>query len=131
MKFFGAFIIFVVLFFVVIVLCLLLFLRKLIIRFKKHLTGDYDDETYRRMADKYYSGADNAPNFDKDYFKGSGTSRRGAYRGDTSGRQYQKKESTTTTTSEGTTIIDERSQGERKQKIFAKDEGEYVEFTEE
>ncbi len=126
MKFFGAVIIFIVLFFAVLLLIGLLFLRKLIIRFKKNLTGDYDDETFRRMADKHYRGGDEGPNFDKDYFKGGTNRKRG-----TSGGQYRQPESTTTTTSEGTTIIDERSQAERKQKIFTKDEGEYVDFTEE
>lgn len=38
---------------------------------------------------------------------------------------------TTTHSGDGVTIIDRRSQDEVQKKIFAPDEGEYVEFTEE
>ena len=43
------------------------------------------------------------------------------------GKQYQQ---TTTRTSDGVTIIDRRSPEEANKKIFAPDEGEYVEYTE-
>ena len=42
-----------------------------------------------------------------------------------------QQQQTTTRTSDGVTIIDRRSPEETQKKIFAPDEGEYVEFTEE
>ena len=126
MKFFGAVIFFLIAFMVVIVMIALLFLRKMFIRFRQHLTGDYDEETFRRMSDKHYRGE--GPQFDKDYFKGSGSSRQ--YR--PNGQQdAQRRQQRTTTTASGVTIIDERSQEETKRKIFTQDEGEYVDFVEE
>lgn len=132
MKFFGAVLIFLLAFAAVVFLIVLLFVRKLIIRFRQHLTGDYDEETFKRMADKHYRGDGEGPQFDRDYFKGSGTTRKGTGpRPDQRQRaQQQAREQQRTTTSEGVTIIDERSTDERR-KIFTQDEGEYVEFTEE
>ncbi len=42
----------------------------------------------------------------------------------------QDHQQTTTCTSDGVTIIDRRSPKETEKKIFAPDEGEYVEYTE-
>ena len=133
MKAFGAVIIFLLTFFAVVVIIALYHIRKFVIRIRKHLTGDIDDETFKRMADKHYRGDGEGPQFDKDYFKGSGSQRRGFghQRPNGAGQQTTQQSSRqTTTTSEGVTIVDERTQQDRK-KIFAQDEGEYVEFTEE
>lgn len=127
MKFFGAVIFFLIAFMVVIVTIALLFLRKMFIRFRQHITGDYDDETFRRMSDKHYRGE--GPQFDKNYFKGSGSSYQYRHNGQRSAQQ--KKQQRATTTESGVTIIDERSQEETKRKIFTQDEGEYVDFVEE
>jgi hypothetical protein len=130
MKAFGAVIIFLLTFLAVVVIIVLYHIRKFFIRIRKHLTGDLDDEDFKRMADKHYRGHGEGPQFDKDYFKGTGSNRKGysSQRPGTTSEQSTQK--TSTTTSEGVTIVDERSQEERK-KIFDQDEGEYVEFTEE
>jgi hypothetical protein len=127
MKIFGAVIFFLIAFFAVIVLIALFYVRKGIIRFRQHLTGDYDEETFKRMADKHYRGDGKGPQFDNDYFKGTGSSKKG-HAGPTA--QQQQKATRQSTTSEGVTVIDERLMGDRK-KIFEDNEGEYVEFTEE
>lgn len=128
MKFFGAVLFFLIAFVVVVVMIALIFLRRLFIRLRQHVTGDYDEETVRRMSDKYYKGDGDGPQFDKDYFKGSGSSRQ--YRGSQQGRQ-RPQENRRTTTSSGVTIIDERPREETERKIFTQDEGEYVDFVEE
>ena len=131
MKLFGAIIIFLIAFGLFLMLLLLLFIRKAIKRFRQHLTGDYDDETVRRMSDKHYRGSDASTGFDKDYFKGKGHSKRDYSQNQSQHTQQETvRQRTTTTTSDGTTIIDEQSKAER-QKIFSDNEGEYVEFTEE
>jgi hypothetical protein len=129
MKFFGAVIIFLLAFLAVIVMIVFLFARRLILRFRQYITGDYDDETVRRMSDKYYRGDGDGPQFDKDYFKGSG--HHGQYRPNGQQQQQQQKQQRRTTTSEGVTIIDERGHEKSQRKIFEKDEGEYVDFVEE
>ncbi len=133
MKFFGIVIIVLIVFLACVILWAFFLLRKVIIKFKKNLTGDYDEETFKRMSDKYYRGDGEGPKFDKNYFKGSGSKRTGgyAYTGTSGQSGQEKKNQRTTTTVEGTTIIDDRSQGERKKKIFGKDEGEYIDFVEE
>lgn len=128
MKFFGAIIFFLIAFLVVMAMIALIFLRRLFLRLRQHLTGDYDEETVRRMSDKYYRGDGDGPQFDKDYFKGTGSSRQ--YRGNQQGRK-RPQESRRTTTAAGITIIDERSREEAERKIFTQDEGEYVDFVEE
>ena len=129
MKFFGAVIIFLIAFLAVVILTALFYVRKAFIRFRQHLTGDYDDETVKRMSDKYYRGEGEGPQFDKNYFKGSGGRQRYSR---PSGQQQQQSASQqrTTTTQEGVTIIDGRTRENRK-KIFEDSEGEYVEFVEE
>ena len=122
----------------VFVLAALMFIRKKVIRIKKIMTGDLDDEeTFKRMADKHYKG--DGPKFDKDYFKGSGKQNRGfrnwnaeqTAKPNAGKEQRTEQSSARTTTTEGITIIDERNYQKSKQKIFEKDEGEYVDFVEE
>ena len=128
MKLFTAVILFLLLFVAVVGLVALYYIRKGILRFRQHLTGDYDEETFKRMSDKNYRGNGEGPKFDKDYFKGSGTRRK------QESATYQQKNKQqprqATTTAEGTTSIDERSMG-NKRKIFEDNEGEYVDFVEE
>ncbi len=129
MKFFGAVIVFLIAFMVLIAMIAILYLRKLYIRIRQHITGDYDEETVRRMSEKFYNGDGEGPKFDKDYFKGTGSSRQ--YRGNGQQAQRPKQEKRTMTTDDGVTIIDQRSRETTKRKIFTKDEGEYVDFVEE
>lgn len=129
MKFFGVVIFILIAFFAVVALVVLFYIRKGIIFFKRHLTGDYDDETFQRMANKYYRGNGEGPQFDEDYFKGTGGRRKG-----TGGPRPQGQQSRTTVVNhegEDVTIIDDRSTVERKKKIFTQDEGEYVDYVEE
>lgn len=125
MKPFVAVIIFLLVCAVIGILIFFFYIRKAVIYFKRFLTGDYDDETFKRMADKHYRGNGEGPKFDKDYFKGAGGKRKGA-----AGPQQPR---TTVVNHEGedVTIIDDRTTVDRKKKIFTQDEGEYVEFTEE
>ena len=130
MKFFGAVIIFLLVFLGIIVLVILHYILKAVRRFRKIVTGDIDDEeVFRRMADKHYRGKSGDPQFDKDYFKGSGTRRKA---NSTSGNTQQSaRQGHTTTTDDGVIIIDNRQPGQASRKIFNDNEGEYVEFTEE
>lgn len=122
MQLFFCVIAFLLAFVLVIAFVALQFIWRGVQKFRRTMTGDLDDEeTFRRMADKHYRGKDD-PKFDKDYFKGCSSSRG-------SQRQGQTTQRTTTTTAEGVTIIDDRTQNERK-KIFGKDEGEYVDYQE-
>jgi hypothetical protein len=127
MQFFGAVIIFLLVFFAICALIGFMYIRRFFIRIRQHMTGDYDEETFRRMSDKYYQSGSGGASFEEDYFKGSGTNKKGA--GFSKPRQSQSKQQTTTT-KEGVTIIDERTHADKK-KIFQDNEGEYVDFVEE
>lgn len=131
MKFFGAVILFLIAFVAVLLLFALAFVRQLFIRIRQHITGDYDDETVRRMSDKYYRGEGEGPQFDKNYFKGGGTTKGSGTNSYKRKRSQQQSQAQTTTTSEGVTIIDQRQQHVANRKIFNNDEGEYVDFVEE
>ena len=124
MQLFFGVIGFLLLFVALLVVVALYYLRKGVIRFRKAMTGDLDDEeTFRRMTDKHYRGKD-TPEFDKDYFKSAGSSSR-AKTSSESTDSYR----TTTTTAEGVTIIDGRPR-ENRRKIFDSQEGEYVDYQE-
>jgi hypothetical protein len=87
--------------------------------------GDISEEEFQRMANKYYYKEKNKNDeikFDKDYFKGN-----------PNGRQQKQQQSTskrTTRTADGFTIVDNRRPDQINKKIFAQDEGEYVDYTE-
>ena len=85
-----------------------------------------DEEYFKRTSNKY-NKPDEKPKFKEDYFKGTGeeTARRLRQRA-----AEKKNNRRTTTTSEGVTIIDDRDKDKVKRKIFTKDEGEYVDFSE-
>lgn len=138
MKLFFFVIAFLLAFLAVVVLVVLNYLRRGVKKIAKVVTGDCDDdENFRRMADKHYRGKQTGPQFDKDYFKsktGSTTNdgkqqQRGGQQ-QTGPQQAGQQTRRTATQADGVTVIDERAHtGQRK--IFAEDEGEYVEFTEE
>ena len=136
-KLFGGVIIFLLVFAFILLLIGFLFLRKFFLRIRQHLTGDYDDETFKKMADKHYRDYTGpGQQFERDYFKGAGTtqgnegSAQHKWKQQREQQKAQQSQRRTTQTSEGVTIIDERSTEERR-KIFTQDEGEYVDFTEE
>ena len=126
MKLFGFVVLFLIAFLASLAIIALIHIRRSFIRIRQHLTGDYDDETVKRMSEKYYRGDGNDHQFDENYFKGSGS--RKSYRPNSRSQQQARQ---TTTTKEGVTIIDGRSNQDRHKKIFSDNEGEYVEFTEE
>ena len=96
-------------------------------KFVKRMTrGEMTEEDFERLSNRFYKKKDNI-NFDSDYFKGSGTQQQAR---PNQGRQRQQASRTTIHTADGVTIVDERTPQSNK-KIFAQDEGEYVEFTEE
>ena len=101
------------------------YLRKGIKFVKRMANGEMTEEDFERLSKKFHKAGGTTFKFDDDYFKGSGTK-----------QQYQKPEeskkeqSHTFHTKEGVTIVDKRTPKSSK-KIFAQDEGEYVEFTEE
>jgi len=102
------------------VLVVFYFLRKGYRYIKRVASGEMTDEEFERLSKKNYRRKD-GPSFDKDYFKGTN-------------RQQSQQQSTqrrTTRTAEGFTIVDRRDPNKTSKKIFAPDEGEYVEFTEE
>ena len=73
-KIFGGVIIFLLIFAFILLLIGFLFLRKFFLRIRQHLTGDYDDETFKKMADKHYRDYTGpGQQFERDYFKGAGT----------------------------------------------------------
>lgn len=87
------------------------------------------DEAFQRMANKYYyrEKRDEGPMFDEDYFKGDPNRDQ-----NTKGKKQQKKKHTwrSTKTADGITIYDDRDPIQANKKIFAQDEGEYVDFKE-
>ena len=96
-------------------------------KFVKRMTrGEMTEEDFERLSNKFYKRKDHM-NFDSDYFKGSGTQQQAR---PNQGRQRQQSQRATYHTADGVTIVDERAPQSNK-KIFAQDEGEYVEFTEE
>ena len=120
-------------------LVVLYYLRKGFKIVKKMASGEMTDEEFERLSKKFHKAGGTTFKFDNDYFKGASTTqqqyqqqaRQNARNGQGSqGGQSLKQERSSFKTKEGVTIVDERSSQNNK-KIFAQDEGEYVEFTEE
>ena len=115
------------------------YLRKGFKIVKKMASGEMTDEEFERLSKKFHKAGGTTFKFDNDYFKGASTTqqqyqkqaRQNARNGQgNQGGQSLKQERSTFKTKEGVTIVDERS-SQNSKKIFAQDEGEYVEFTEE
>ena len=124
-KFFGAFFIVLLILVTIGILAVLYLLHKGIKFFTRFSSGDLSDEDFQRMSDKYYASKHReGVHFDDDYFKGTTNK--------SSGRQQkeQSHQRHTTRTADGVTIVDNRDPNTSNKKIFAQDEGEYVDFTE-
>ena len=80
------------------------------------------EEEFERLSKKHYRKSDDSPNFDADYFKTTDKKQKQK-------SQQQQTSSRTFRTADGITITDHRTQNQNK-KIFAQDEGEYVDFKE-
>lgn len=107
--------------FTIAILVVFYFLRKGFRFLRRMASGEMTDEEFERLSKKNYRKKD-GPSFDKDYFKGFGWQ-----------QSQQKRQSTqkrTTKTADGVTIVDQRDPDKANKKIFAHDEGEYVDFTE-
>ena len=103
------------------------FMRKGMKFIKRMATGDVSDEEFQRMANKYYRKENDYRNqFDDDYFKGTGKQQQGPRQQ----QDRQQQQGHTTRTADGITIVDRRAPGQAEKKIFAHDEGEYVDYTE-
>ena len=109
------------------------YLRKGFKIVKKMASGEMTDEEFERLSKKFHKAGGTTFKFDNDYFKGASTTQQQYQKQNgrnSQGGQSLKQERSTFKTKEGVTIVDERSTQNSK-KIFAQDEGEYVEFTEE
>jgi predicted membrane protein len=109
------------------------YLRKGFKIVKKMASGEMTDEEFERLSKKFHKAGGTTFKFDNDYFKGASTTQQQYQKQNGrngQGGQSLKQERSTFKTKEGVTIVDERSSQNNK-KIFAQDEGEYVEFTEE
>lgn len=107
-----------------ILLVALYYLRKGYRFIKRMTNGEMTEEDFERLSKKNYRRKDyEGFDFDADYFK------------TTDKKQKQKKQnqqqasSRTFRTADGITITDQRN-SHRDKKIFAQDEGEYVDFKE-
>lgn len=106
----------------IVILVVFYYLRKGFRFVKRMVRGEMTDEEFERLSKKHHRRND-GPSFDKDYFKGTNRQQ--------SQQQQQSSQRRTTRTAEGFTIVDRRDPNKASKKIFAPDEGEYVEFTEE
>ncbi len=105
------------------------YVRKGIHYFRRFSTGETSGEEFERMANKYYRKQENTNDiFDDNYFKGTGWKNEQA--GQQQSRQQGPSQNRRRTTSGGVTIEDRRDPSQINKKIFAHDEGEYVDFTE-
>jgi hypothetical protein len=104
--------------------------RKRVHQFRDAMRSQMDDDEYQRMADKnYYRKRRNTgPMFDEEYFKGDPNGWRN--RTQANQQQQQQKQRRATNTASGVTIIDDRDPSVANKKIFAKDEGDYVDYQE-
>ena len=101
-------------------LVVLYFMRKGFRFVKRMYNGEITDEDFERLAKKNYQRKE-SPSFDSDYFKGTGRQQ----------SSQQPKQRRTTRTADGVTIVDQRDPNKTNKKIFAQNEGEYVDFVEE
>lgn len=124
MEFFLIIFVVFILIVAAVLLVALYYLRKGYRFIKRMTNGEMTEEEFERLSKKNYRRRDNEGfDFDVDYFK------------TTDKKQKQKKQnqqqssSRTFRTAEGITITDQRTSN-RDKKIFAQDEGEYVDFKE-
>lgn len=100
-----------------VILVALYYLRKGYRFIKRMTNGEMTEEEFERLSKKHYRRKDSdGSQFDDDYFK-SAT------------KEQQRESNRTFRTAGGITITDQRNSNQSK-KIFAQDEGEYVDFKE-
>lgn len=111
-----------------VLLVVLYYLRKGYRFIKRMTNGEMTEEEFERLSKKNYRRKDfDDLDFDADYFK---TTDKNQKQKKQKKKNQQQTSSRTFRTADGITITDQRN-SHREKKIFAQDEGEYVEFTEE
>ena len=110
-----------------VLLVVLYYLRKGYRFIKRMTNGEMTEEEFERLSKKNYRRKDfEGFDFDDDYFKTTDKNQKQKKQK----KNQQQTSSRTFRTADGITITDQRN-SHREKKIFAQDEGEYVEFTEE
>ena len=110
-----------------VLLVVLYYLRKGYRFIKRMTNGEMTEEEFERLSKKNYRRKDfDDLDFDADYFKTTDNNQKQKKQK----KNQQQTSSRTFRTADGITITDQRN-SHREKKIFAQDEGEYVEFTEE
>lgn len=108
-----------------VLLVALYYLRKGFRFIKRMTNGEMTEEEFERLSKKNYRRRDNEGfGFDADYFKTTDKKQKQKKK-----QNQQQSSSRTFRTADGITITDQRN-SHRDKKIFAQDEGEYVDFKE-
>jgi biopolymer transport protein ExbB/TolQ len=109
-----------------VLLVVLYYLRKGYRFIKRMTNGEMTEEEFERLSKKNYRRKDfDDLDFDADYFKTTDKNQKQKKQK----KNQQQTSSRTFRTADGITITDQRN-SHREKKIFAQDEGEYVDFKE-
>ena len=126
MEFFLIIFVIFILIIAAVLLVVLYYLRKGYRFIKRMTNGEMTEEEFERLSKKNYRRKDfDDLDFDADYFKTTDKNQKQKKQK----KNQQQTSSRTFRTADGITITDQRN-SHRDKKIFAQDEGEYVEFTE-
>ena len=126
MEFFLIIFVIFILVIAAVLLVVLYYLRKGYRFIKRMTNGEMTEEEFERLSKKNYRRKDyEGFDFDDDYFKTTDKNQKQKKQK----KNQQQTSSRTFRTADGITITDQRTSN-RDKKIFAQDEGEYVDFKE-
>ena len=126
MEFFLIIFVIFILIIAAVLLVVLYYLRKGYRFIKRMTNGEMTEEEFERLSKKNYRRKDyEGFDFDADYFKTTDNNQKQKKQK----KNQQQTSSRTFRTADGITITDQRN-SHREKKIFAQDEGEYVDFKE-
>ena len=126
MEFFLIIFVIFILIIAAVLLVVLYYLRKGYRFIKRMTNGEMTEEEFERLSKKNYRRKDyEGFDFDDDYFKTTDKNQKQKKQK----KNQQQTSSRTFRTADGITITDQRN-SHRDKKIFAQDEGEYVDFKE-
>ncbi len=126
MEFFLIIFVIFILIIAAVLLVVLYYLRKGYRFIKRMTNGEMTEEEFERLSKKNYRRKDyEGFDFDDDYFKTTDKNQKQKKQK----KNQQQTSSRTFRTADGITITDQRTSN-RDKKIFAQDEGEYVDFKE-
>ena len=126
MEFFLIIFVIFILIIAAVLLVVLYYLRKGYRFIKRMTNGEMTEEEFERLSKKNYRRKDyEGFDFDDDYFKTTDKNQKQKKQK----KNQQQTSSRTFRTADGITITDQRN-SHREKKIFAQDEGEYVDFKE-